>query len=157
MSKAYVTLKGKIKWAHRLFVPDNFKGKEFYSVSLEMTPENFEVIKTLGTHGPQRKTINAIKNSVDRNDGVMYYTARSSFKPEVVDKKLNPYTGSIGNGTVANVKLMHEDVVDKDGDYTRIKLVGVQVLDVVEYESKDPSGFTAVEDNDSEDSKDIPF
>ena len=80
--------------------------------------------------------------------------------PLVYTAKMNPMNGDVLIGNGSKVKVYYDTYVNKNGKYG--KLMGVQVLDLVEYSGKEPSlpatSVFEVEDGYIGDvSDDIPF
>lgn len=57
-------------------------------------------------------------------------------KPEVVDSKVEPFTGRVGNGSTVNVVFFSYEYEDDDGNTKyAAKLRKVQILDLVSYDN----------------------
>ncbi len=130
-----IYLSGKLAWAHRLFEPDNFKGKEFWSVTLYPDPKSWEVFKAMRL---QQKV-------KEDNDGKFIQLKRPCVKPWAVKHNENPRFDAppvtdaagnawdtdnlIGNGSAGTLKV--EVYHTKDGPGARI--IAVRIDDWIEY------------------------
>lgn len=140
-----VYLKGKAKWANRLFVPDI----EYKKWSLSLYPDvpSLETIRDLQSQG--------VKNVVKKDeDGYHVNLGRPTEKvirgkvvafnpPLVVDKDDNPFAGPIGNGSDVTCKMeVYTHPTPTGGKSKAMRLSSVRVDNLVPFEK---SNFTEEE------------
>lgn len=134
-----VYLKGKAKWAHRLFQPDLEFNK--WSTVLYPDKESLEKIRDLQAEG--------VKNVLKKDDDG-YYTTFSrptqklmkgkvvAFTPPVVtDKDGQPFTDPIGNGSDITIKLeVYQHGTPGGGKAKAARLMAVRVDNHVPFEQE---------------------
>lgn len=136
-----IYLKGKAKWANRLFVPDI----EYKKWSLSLYPDavSLETVRDLQAQG--------VKNVVKKDeDGYHVNLGRPTEKsirgkvvafnpPVVTDKDDNAFAGPIGNGSDVTVKMeVYSHGTPGGGKAKAMRLAAVRVDNLVPFEqSKD--------------------
>lgn len=135
-----VYLKGKAKWANRLFVPDI----EYKKWSLSLYPDavSLETIRDLQAQG--------VKNVVKKDeDGYHVNLGRPTEKvmrgkvvafspPVVLDKDGAPFAGPIGNGSDVTVKMeVYSHGTPGGGKAKAMRLSSVRVDNLVPFEKSD--------------------
>lgn len=130
----------------------------------KQTPQYSVQVATDSKDDANAYTKAGIKFKPEEEDGKIVYKARLKKKiwknadgkndtpaPFVVDKNLEPVTNvaSIGNGTVANVQVRFKPYDFQGNKGISVILVGLQVVDLVEYKSGNEMEFSAI-DTDKE-------
>lgn len=132
-----VYLKGKAKWASRLFVPDiEYKR---WSVVLYPDAPSLEIIRDLQAQG--------VKNVLKKDDDGYYISlGRPTEKlmrgkvvafapPVIVDAADQPIPGGIGNGSDITVKMeVYSHGTPSGGKAKAMRLSGVRVDNLIKYE-----------------------
>lgn len=148
MAKKTKTLiiEGKIAWAHHLFTPDEFKGKEFWKVTVYPDSENIQKLKDAGSQVRMKydegdKSGIEGKNFTFRRDTILFGEEAQAPKVTFQGGPLSEDV-LVGNGSFARIKL---DIYATKQFGNGTRLVAVDVLDLIEY--------VAPEDDDEEDEK----
>lgn len=128
------------------------------------TPQYSVAVTTDSKEDANAYTKAGIKFKPEEVEGKIVYTARLKKKiwtnadgkndtpaPFVVDKNLEPFTNvtSIGNGTTANVQVRFKPYDFQGNKGISVILVGIQIVNLVEYVSGNEMEFTAI-DTDKE-------
>lgn len=153
-NKTYVSLPGRIEYALSLSSADGFVNKfnpekREWSLNAMVTDEALEDLIAAGLSeqvlNPKTEEKQSrfkmhkelgyryviLKKEYYNNGEVQTYAPKVTFNGEA-------FTGKIGNGTIANVTAVVEDIV-QGGTATgkrKIRLASVEILDLVEYESQ---------------------
>lgn len=144
MSSEKVVFEGKAKWAN---VPPRAAKKGYetedtnYSILVECSKERFKELLA--------KKIPALTKLVEE-DGTTYIRVKATkTKGEmvfndipVVDEYGDRLESNIGNGSTVKVVASLDDIKGKNGKALRLK--GVQVVDLVEYNDSDKDVFAGV-------------
>ncbi len=136
MASKEIFLKGKVKWVHTN-KPDPKFGK--YSCVLYPDEESLSKIKELKDGKPS--ILNVLKKdedgynmkfSCDPNKNIMGRI--QVFEVTVLDKDNRPFTGLVGNGSDATIKLEHYTFRKGEGAAVRLKAIRIDHL--IPYEPK---------------------
>lgn len=120
MTTAYFT--GECKWA-KVYKPDDKYQK--YSIDVLLDMEQYEEFQKFKFKTPGKL-----------DNGKFWVTMRRKVEdgaPVVVDKEGNPFTDTIGNGSIVTVKIDTYNYDNKFGKGTGFKIVGVQVDEHKQY------------------------
>ena len=138
-----VELVGFVKWAKLKKAQPNYNQDLEYGLDFSITDEQY---KDLMSKGLDKRT----KLRPDTETNLSYIKLKQPAfsqdgealsKPVVVDSEGNNYAGLIGNGSKARVRVALIPNKKLGGVFAR--LVGVQVLDLVEYQGGGVATFSA--------------
>lgn len=138
MATKYYDLQGLAHWA-KLRRPDEFRGTELWSITLEMDEDNLNTFKKTGVTSNIR--------DVGDGKGVILRRAKTklikgetvTFDPPVVriwdvkEEKYLPFDGLIGNGSKVSVNIAVFDTANGPGH----RMQSVTILDLIPYEPED--------------------
>ena len=150
------TVKGMAHWAH--LVKPNTKFEPVYSIDVVVDKEQAEVLELAGLNVKEddRGLVCVFKRKLNKKKG------GTNPPPAVVDAKMNPYTGNVGNGSLVQVQYRAYDWTFGNKKGTSADLIAVQVLELNEYaddkivfEEEDGFEAEAVLDNAFDD--DLPL
>ena len=134
MTKEYVYLQGKAKWANRLARPDEKFNR--WSVVLYPNAESLEKFKALGTKNVVKKDDDGYNITLSRPVNKMMRGKLIAFTPpEVIDKDKQPLTAAIGNGSDVTVKIEAYSYTPPTGGKAKaIRLESVRVDNLIPFE-----------------------
>lgn len=125
MSTTEYIFDGMVKWA-QVQRPD----KKYQDYRLLFYPGDAETRKAVKATGTMCK--------IKEDDDGFFYQFRSEIKPDVTDADGKEFTGLIGNGSKARIRITVEKFTSaKHGDIARTKLTGVVITNLVPYEKKE--------------------
>lgn len=136
MATKFYKFKGKIAWAHHLFIPDDYKGVKRYTV--DFYPDDREAIKASGMQLRYDRDTNSFirpRREVERKfaDETVQFGP-----PRILDAEGNDFDGRIGNGSTAELTIA---VFDTKTFGKGHRLEEVRIIDLVEYDR--PEGEVA--------------
>ena len=132
-------LKGTAMWAS-VHTP-NVKFEPAYTIDLVVDEQTYNEYASQGYPAKITDTgqhVLKFKRKQFKNDGTELP------KPTVVDANTQPFTQEIGNGSIVNVQFIPGESQWGKKTFKKLYLVGVQVLEHVEYKGAGASEFTPV-------------
>lgn len=122
--------------------PDN----KFHKYSIDLVVDE-DTSKTLKSYGLRRRMHDGEPKEYEDFPGIVYTFRRKSVtkdgtpkeKPFVVDSQATPFDGLVGNGSKVRVYLRPYSYKSDAGEGKTAELVGVQIIDLVEYKASGES------------------
>lgn len=153
-----IFIEGEVMWAKVQTPVKNLNDEMEFSVDVEVTQDQIDKLYTKGM---------SKKRKAKEHNGKMFLTIKRPVEsragkvlppPRIMDKALNDFDGLLGNGTKAKVKIDLIPYSNKFGEGVVVRLVAIQVLDLVEYKttSNVTDGFDMVGEEDAFDDV-LPF
>jgi len=149
MATKYITVSGKIAWAHHLFEPDEFRGDKKWKVDFYPDVKSKQTITDAGIMLRYKAGEFGMYIRPARPTQKMFKKGLVEFDPpEVTDKDGKKWEGGIiGNGSEATLRLSVFDTVNGPGH----RLEAVRIDSLVEYHSPEDS------EEASEEQEGLPF
>jgi hypothetical protein len=145
--KETYVLEGTVNWA-KVHAPDE---NDKFSLEFEPDKEGIKLLKSLGIDIMTEKTRTDKETGKETTTTVPAFVKMKRYakdpegnlkKFRIIDADLEPVTALIGNGSRCKVEFFAKDWTFKAKSGTYAYLVGLQVIDLVQYTPKNTGKFT---------------
>lgn len=165
--KTIHVLKGaKVEWV-RTIKPDSYKDKEFFTANVAVTDADIKALTAAGLKEQVYNPTTEEKQSRYRqNDTLGKYlqlkvkakrdeAGKLTNNPKVFNRDKTEFTGLIGNGSTANVTVLITETTHEGKTQIAAKLGDIQLVNLIEVESKGGARGSQFEDLDMSSDSDV--